>query len=540
VLAAALVAAACAGGTDPGEADPSDEEEAGPPQHGGRVVYGLEAETADGWCLPEAQLAISGIQVARSVYDPLTVPDGEGEFRPHLAESVEPNDDFTEWTITLREGITFHDGSELNAEVVKNNLDAYRGAYEGRNPLLFIFTFSDVEEVTVDDEMTLTVSTRRPWVAFPSFLYGEGRVGIMGQAQLDDETACARNLIGTGPFKLVDWQVHDRLRLERNEDYWRTDEDGNQLPYLDELEYRPIPEGIQRLNALQGGEIDAFHTAATTIIAQLREEHAAGQINLVESDDFAEVGIAAMLNTARPPFDSLTARQAAAHALDRELMNEVLAEGIPQIANGPFTPAAMGYLEDTGYPEYDPERARELVQQYEEETGQPLAFDLATTPSPELIRTVEMMKELFEEVGMRVTTGQFEQSAFIQRAIDGDYQAHTWRQYPDFDPDVFTVWWYGEGNPVNFMRFDDPEINRLLDEGRVTPDPDERREIYEDLNRRFNEQLYMLWGSWTIWAIPSDTDVHGIVGARPLGTDGSEDFTGLPVGHDPAFMWREQ
>ena len=286
LLAGGLFAAAC-GGSDPGEAGPTQEEEAGPPQSGGRVVYGLEAETTSGWCLPEAQLAISGIQVARAVYDTLTVPDSEVGFRPHLAESVEPNADFTEWTITLREGITFHDGSELNAEVVKNNLDAYRGQYEGRNPLLFIFTFQDVAEVTAVDDLTVRVTTARPWVAFDSFLYGEGRVGIMAQAQLDDAEDCAGNLIGTGPFQLVDWQVNDRLTLERNEDYWRTDAQGNQLPYLDELEFRPIPEGIQRLNALQGGEIDAFHTAAPTIISQAREEAEAGQINLVESDDFA-------------------------------------------------------------------------------------------------------------------------------------------------------------------------------------------------------------------------------------------------------------
>src|SRR5690606_28897583 len=117
VAALAVLAAACGGGgdDDTGGGGAGDE---GTPTPGGRVVYGLEAETIDGWCLPEAQLAIAGIMVARTVYDTLTRPNAEGEAEPWLAESVEPNDDFTEWTIALRDGVKFHDGTDLTAEVV--------------------------------------------------------------------------------------------------------------------------------------------------------------------------------------------------------------------------------------------------------------------------------------------------------------------------------------------------------------------------------------------------------------------------------------
>ena len=100
VLALAMLAAACGGGGDDsgGGGDAAGDE--GTPTPGGKVVYGLEAETTDGWCLPEAQLAISGIMVARSIYDTLTRPTADGTYEPWLAESVEPNDDFTEWTIS--------------------------------------------------------------------------------------------------------------------------------------------------------------------------------------------------------------------------------------------------------------------------------------------------------------------------------------------------------------------------------------------------------------------------------------------------------
>jgi peptide/nickel transport system substrate-binding protein len=544
VLVAVLFAASCASNEsssseDGGGTDNSDED-AGTPQSGGKVVYGLEAETTNGWCLPEGQLAISGIMVARALYDTLTVPDGEGNFVPFLAKALTPNDDFTEWNIELREGIKFHDGTDLTAEVVKNNLDAYRNEYPGRTSLLFQFVLQDITGVEVVDPLNVKVTTGRPWASFPSFLYSSGRMGMVAQAQLDDAEGCARNLIGTGPFKLVEWQVNNHLTAEKNPDYWRTDDDGNQLPYLDEIEFRPITEAQQRLNALESGEVDAFHTTDIATIEELRDLADDGQVNLTESAKNAEVGNL-MLNATAPPFDNPIARQAAATAIDREEVNQIISKGIPEIANGPFSPGTTGYLEDTGYPDYDPDKAKELVQQYEQETGQDLQVQISSPPEPETRQLVDLTAQYFEDAGMKVTTTTFDQSELIQTAIQRDYQAITWRNYPGLDPDNNYVWWYGGGNPVNFMGFDDPEVNALLDEGRATADPDERQEIYGQLNEEFAKEDYMLWASWTQWDIATDDAVHGVVGARPpADSGGSGDYEGLALGNDMALMWREQ
>jgi peptide/nickel transport system substrate-binding protein len=551
VLAAVLFAgSACASNEsssdedgDGGGGTTNTDEDAGPPQMGGSVVYGIEAETTNGYCLPEGQLAIAGIQVARTIYDTLTVPDGDGNFVPFLAESVEPNDDYTEWTITLRDGVKFHDGSDLTADVVKNNIDAYRNQYPGRSSLLFQFVLQDITAVDVVDPLSVKVTMGRSWSSFPSFLYSSGRMGIMGQAQLDDGEDCARNMIGTGPFKLDEWVVNDHLTAVKNPDYWRQDEDGNQLPYLDEVEFRPIVESQQRLNALESGEIDAFHASSNTEVAtieQLRSLSDDGQVNLTESDDFAEVGNL-MLNATAPPFDNPIARQAAATAIDREQINEILNKNIPTIANGPFSPGTLGYIEDTGYPEYDEAAATELVQQYEEETGQPFEVQISSSPVPELRALVDMTKEFLEAAGITVTTTTFDQSELINTAIQRDFQMITWRNYPGLDPDNNYVWWYGGGNPVNFMGFDDPEVNDLLDQGRATADPDERQEIYAQLNQELAKEDYMLWASWTQWDVPTDPEVHGVVGARPPSDgEGGSDYTGLALGHDLALMWREQ
>ena len=130
---------------------------------------------------------------------------------------------------------------------------------------------------------------------------------------------------------------------------------------------------------------------------------------------------------------------------------------------------------------------------------------------------------------VRITT--LEQSALIQTAIEKSYDALTFRNYPALDPDNLYVWWYnGDDNPVNFMGFNDPEVNRLLDAGRGTADQAQRQQIYQDLNTELARQNYMLWASWTIWAVPMNPDFHGVVGARP--PDGGSDYTGLAVGND--------
>jgi peptide/nickel transport system substrate-binding protein len=535
VLALGLMAAACGGGDDDGGGGGGGAtgEDAGTPTPGGTVVYGLEAETTDGWCLPEAQLAIGGIMVAQSIYDTLTRPNAQGEIEPWLAESVEANEDSTVWTITIREGVKFHDGSDLTADVVKNNLDAYRGQYPTRSPLLFVFVLEPIQSVDVIDPLTVQVTMKQPWVSFDAQLYGSGRVGIMSQAQLDDTQSCAENLIGTGPFKLVDWVPNQKFEAEKNEDYWATDAAGNQLPYLDAIEFRPIVEVDQRLNALQSGEINAMHTSDAPTVSDLRDLSESGELNTYESEEFGEVSYI-MLNESKPPFDNIKARQALAYAADFEEINAILNDGITTQATGPFAPGNIGNLEDTGFPTYDAAEAERLVGEYEAETGQDLSFTYTTTNAQVTIDQAQLLKEQAEAVGMSVEIITVDQSTQIDSAISGDFEAIGWRNHPGGDPDQQYNWWKS-GSPVNFGRFNDPEIDQLLDQGRTSLD--DREQVYEDLNTRFAEEVHNIWLWYTPWTIAMAPDVHGVPGEGPTSAEG---FPGLAAGHPVTYMWVEQ
>ena len=542
LIALALVASvsACGGGKKGGgSAGGNGEEDVGDPVRGGSISYGLEAETNDGWCLPESQLAISGIVVARAIFDTLTAPNAEGDYVPYLAESVEPNDTFDEWTITLRDGVKFHDGSDLTAEVVKNNLDAYRGKYEGRSPLLFLFVLQNIESVEVTADMEVTVTTTVPWVGFPGFLHASGRLGMVGQAQLDDQENCATELIGTGPFKIESWDKGTEFVASANKDYWQEAPDGKPYPYLDEIRFVPIVEGEQRVNALESGDIDLMHGSSAQDMETLESLEEGGAVRTRQSDDFAEVAFI-QVNNSKPPLDDVRVRRALSLAVDRENYKEVINLGRFTNASGPFAPGSIGYLEDTGWPtEADVDEAKSLIAEYEDDVGPLRSITYQATPGTVTQEVAVFVQQALNDIGVELEIETVQQDTLIDNAIAGEFDIMGFRNYPGGDPDELFVWFNGD-SPANFSRFKDEEVNRLLAAGRSEPDPETRKGIYEDLNRRMADQAFSLWANWTTWMVAGGSKVYGYTeDTLPLlpGDSANEPFPGLATGHPLHGLW---
>ncbi|MEZ5178415.1 MAG: ABC transporter substrate-binding protein [Acidimicrobiales bacterium] len=507
------------------------------PTRGGQLVYGLEAESSGGWCLPEAQLAISGMQVARALYDTLTVPDAKGDYVPYLAKTITHDDSYRSWTITLRGGVTFHDGTKLDAEVVKNNLDAYRGAYAKRSPLLFVFVFKNIESVEVVNELSLTVKTKVPWVAFPAALYNSGRIGIVAQAQLDaSEADCTNRPIGTGPFSFVSWQPEVSLRVKRNPDYWQQAPDGKPYPYLDAIDFRPMPNSDERIADLQQGELNMMHTSTASDmadnLARLRDD---GAINLIVSEDRTETSYL-MMNTADERLATRDVRLAITHAIDPAKVNELANKGFATLAKGPFAPEVLGYLDDPGTAGFDLPAAEKGVAAMEA-ADLSTRFSLLTSAGPAAIRSAGIQKEMLEAAGFTIDLEVESEAGLIERVIAGDYELVAFRNQPGEDPDANYNWWYGKGNPVNFGRFDDPTINAALDKGRTSPDPKARKAAYEAVNRQFAKQAYNVYLWYAPWAVAESPDVHGILGPPLPDEPDADPPTRLVTGHPLLGIW---
>jgi peptide/nickel transport system substrate-binding protein len=522
VVAMSLLLAACGGGG--GDSDnraTNTVPEEGKPTPGGEVVYGLEAETLGGWCMPSAQLAAGGIEVANAIFDTLTYPNDKGEYVPYLAKSVTPNDDYTEWTIVLRDGITFHNGEPFNAAIVKRNLDEFRKG------ILFSLALADMQDVQVVDNMTVKINTRIPWVALPAWLWATGRLGMIANEQIDSGAQeCPRKLIGTGPFKLESWTPNDKLVAVKNPNYWQKDEDGVQLPYLDRITFRPVPDVGLRANGLRGGDLDLIHLTDGDQISQLRRNVSSGSLKMLETTRAAEVAHV-MLHAGKPPFDNLNARLAVAYAANPEEANIANQKGVNKLASQPYAPETLGYQSSPGFPKFNLAKAREHAAKYKEETGQDLSFTVDYTNDEANKNLALIVRDQMRRAGIdaRPPERGTEQSQYINRAIGGDYQAILWRNFPGGDPDTLYIWWHSKiwdpqtnsfsrVNLVNFGRINDPEIDQALEEGRSEPDAAKRKALYEKVGDEFAKGAYNIWTWYSTWAFASKKDVNGLVGPK--------------------------
>ncbi len=285
-----------------GEGTPATDLE---PQYGGVLRVGL---AGDGTGFnTNAAISPGSTRIINALNDTLVAFDTEGNPAPRLAESVTPNEDATVWTITMRPGITFHDGVAVDAAAVKTNLDAFRAS-----PSVG-YGMASVQEIVVLDELTLEVRLASSWFAFDNYLGGQPGWMVSPQTIGENE-----RFVGTGPFVLESWTPGDSARVVRNENYWREG-----APYLDAIEFKFIPDGTVRRQALESGDIDLYINVQDFDILDFLEDDAVdvwiGQASSNES--------LFVLNTAAPPFDDLRVRQAMAYALDRQLIIDAIAAG---------------------------------------------------------------------------------------------------------------------------------------------------------------------------------------------------------------------
>ncbi len=472
---------------------------------GDTITFGVEAETTN-YCLSRAQLAISGIQVVAAIYDTLTVPDADGEGVPYLAESVEPNADLTEWTIKLREGVTFHDGTPLDAAALKANMDSWRGAPGAPNvgPLLPI-VYKQMTDVQIVDPLTVKAVFAVPVADFNNGLFGVGRFGIMAPAQLNAGEECATNMIGTGPFKLESYEQNEATTVVKNEDYWQKG-----FPKVDRIRFVPVVDGAARVTQLQGGELDVMHTSAALQIDTLKG--LGDQVELLEQKPgFREIRYYDLLSDT-PPFDNPDARKAFAMALDRQKVNQIRNKGTFDVANGLMDVNAPGYVKNAGYPKYDLEAARELVEKVKADTG---SFDvvLGTTSDPDNSAEAQLVKEELEKAGINADIALFDQATLINKALARDIDVLFWRNlHGGFrnhnNADTYT--WFANkdtGNILNFSGFDDETTQSLLEQGRGETEPSAVEKTYQDFNRAMADGLYSLPMWYVDWTIAHQPDV---------------------------------
>lgn len=496
-LGLVLVAAACggsdggAGGTDGADGTDSTTTTASGPQRnpvkGGELIFGTESDVAT--LAPGEAAQPSDKLITLGIYDTLTTYI-DGQVEPYLLESLESNAELTQYTGTLREGILFHDDTPLNAEAVVKHFDRLKDPATACPCATTINAITSIDMPDGPEGLSLVFNLEGPDVAFPNLLAGSS-------GYIESPTAVAGGLnlktggVGTGPFTLAEFSAGERVVLEAWPKYWQKDENGIQLPYLDKLTIVPIPDSGQRLSALETGDIDIFQTADSKTVKQGEDAGFAAQKISGSSSTIL------LMNNAKPPFDDVRARQAVAYAIDKDLINERAYDGVRVPSYSGFALDSPFYNPDGETPRFDPDKARELV----DELGG-LKFSIVCIPTPEADLILNIVKQLGEDVGMEITLETQEQGAFVNRMFSraGDYEAACFRSAHFIEPDAIRGGLTTD-DAGNLVFYSNPEVDTLLDEARQTTDFDERKAKYDRVQEITGEEvplittLYDLFGN---------------------------------------------
>ncbi|EAU48087.1 ABC transporter substrate-binding protein [Salipiger bermudensis] len=455
---------------------------------------------------PAAVTAVNDFRILMNVYDGLVrYKSGTLEVEPALATAWEISEDGTEYTFTLREGVTFHDGSPFNAEAVVFNFERMLNedhSYHDTGPFPLAFFFSSVSSVEAVDDLTVKFTLSEPYAPFLSNLaYPTGL--IVSPAAVEQHGAdFGRNPSGTGAFTFAEWRSNEAVVVEANPDYW----DG--APELQAVVFRPITDANTRTAEMLAGGIDMMVEVPPVALSQFQDD--AFQV-------FEQAGPHVwflILNAKEGPFADKRVRQAANYAINKEaLVNDVL-EGTAEVAAGPTPPAfAWAYNEALEPYPYDPEKAKELIAEAGAE-GAELTF-YVTEGGSGMLDPVAMGTAIqadLNAVGLDTTIETYEWNTFLGQVNPGlegkaDMAEMAWMTN---DPDTLpflalrTDAWPDKGG-FNSGYYSNPEVDELLEKARVATDQDERAALYKQMQEIVQEDApWVFVANWKQNAVTND------------------------------------
>jgi ABC-type transport system substrate-binding protein len=452
--------------------------------------------------------------------------------KPFLAESITPNADFTEWTIGVRPDVAFHDGTPVDAAAIAFNLETYR------NGALTRTAMEDIAEPIVPsaDGKSVVIKMSKSWSTYPLQLTAQiGNIAAPSSMKANNGNGQLQP-IGSGPFKFADWQSGSKLTVTKNTDYWR---DG--LPYLDEIEFQVVTDNQARRGALASGQVDIAEFFDTDSINEYNAD-TSGDYRVLSDPNGEDEEALIMLNTMAPPFDNPDARRALVLATDVPDVAAFIGEGL-EPADGPMSKDSRWYVEGVGQPGYDLEAAKQLVEKVKADDGG-FAFTLTGVPVVETQRFSQYLQQKWAEAGIDVTLADTEQATLINRAVSGDFQALTWRQFGAAHPDGEYVWTNGKNaKPIgeislNFARNQDAELDAALDAARQSDDFETQKEQYAIWQKRLAETNPYLWIYHVKPIVVATPNVHDVTKATL--PDGEKQLSMVSVVHPVAQIWVSQ
>ncbi|GAA3403626.1 glutathione ABC transporter substrate-binding protein [Paenibacillus hodogayensis] len=398
LLIMAVVAAGCGGNTGKNNADAGTGKSEGTKtvsKNNKDIVIAVNANfiTLD----PHNAGDTNSISGARAMYEGLMGFDENMNVVPVLAASHKISEDGLVYTFALKENIKFHDGTDFNAEAVKLNLDRIR---DEKNNLRLRKSFAKVANVAAPDAKTVVVTLTEPYNAFLNKM--AMALMISPKTLKEPGDVIAKNPVGTGAFKFKEWVQGDRLVVVKNADYWQKD-----LPKVDSVTFKPVPENGSRIAMLKTGEADFIYPMPTEQVTEVQN-----QKDIVVDKIDSTIVRYVTLNTMKKPFDDLKVRQAINYAINKEAYTKVVKSGFGSKLDSTMSSKTQHYSKQTGY-DYDVEKAKKLLAEAGYADG--FAAEIWGENDSETMKGMQFIQQQLALVGIKLEVKSMEAGTLSQQ-----------------------------------------------------------------------------------------------------------------------------
>jgi peptide/nickel transport system substrate-binding protein len=474
---------------------------------------------------------------ARTIYETWVEQRADGKIVPYLLKSWEHSADNKIWSLVVRDGIKFHDGTAVDAAALATNLQALRGALlltgkAGSPGTAGGFT-ANITDVKVTGPMSVQITLYQAESDYPESLYASGRFFARAPSQILSKT-CSTTPVGTGAFKLVSTEL-TKLVVTANPDYWRKDAKGGKLPYLDGITFTFLSDAQPRVSGVKSGSLAATMFTSATEAKQIKDLQKNKAITTIISpmDYYPSI----WLNHKIAPFSSKNARLALSHSLDREKWLKVRQKGLGMVPDSIVGPNNIMYNKK-GYAGYDLAKAKSFAAAYKVETGKDLEFSLPyVSTSADSTAGAILTQQMGAAAGIKINLLSQTTAEIISKTFPMQYQVSPLLLMEGTGTGFvlpFLVSDMSGGNPkallnvspatkilhaiLNISSFKDTVSENLLFAARAEPNMAKKKKLYQQATEQIQNEARVTNIAMTAYSL-SYKNLGGI-GELPLAAGG--------------------
>ncbi|MDI3318018.1 MAG: ABC transporter substrate-binding protein [Bacillota bacterium] len=430
---------------------------------GGTITIGINADPPN--LDPSGSTALVDRYVQNSIFDKLYDVDAQLRVVPVLAASLpEVSADGKTYTIRLRQGIRFTDGTPFDADAVVFNLKRYMGPESARRSEL-----SFVQDVQKVDPYTVRIVLKEP---FSPLLYTlTDRAGMMGSPSAIEKEGAnfGQHPVGTGPFLFESRIKGDQIVLVRNPNYWRKGR-----PKAEKLIWKVVTDDNVKVVNLKAGQLDLIDTVPAQSVGDLQSD-SGFRVDIGPGLGFQGI----FLNVNQPPFNNVYLRRAVDLAIDRAALVKVVFGATADPGYGPFPAGTPAAAASGSVPGVDLAKVKELLAKGGHPDG--FSFTLKTAASPVNQQVAQVLKSMLAQAGITMNIQQVEFGTLLDDSDKHNFQASAlgWSGRPDPDGNIYA--WLHTGGSLNNSGYSNPQVDRLLDQARAVGAMSQRVDLYRQV-----------------------------------------------------------